>query len=206
MPVGDYAEISDLPPALRPGYRPPADVLGDMARGASALAWPASEPAAEHRTGRPLVAQCAPCARVRHSLCELKAGTGPCLCMSCHTRSIVARAESALCSADIRALQSSLREMLILHAQRQHRQDTRDATADPRPPRECVCGCGRMVSYPKRYATRRCRKAAAMRRYRARARAGVTGEVPKAFRATTASAERENPRIASGGSAVPEVG
>lgn len=189
MPVGDYADISDLPPALRPGYRPPADVLGDMARGAAPARPVPAEPAPEHRGGPALVAQCRPCVLIRHSLCELKLGTGPCLCMTCHTRDITARAERALSSSDVRALRSAVQELLILHAQRAKRQEARDSR-EPRPNGICRCGCGREVAYPRKYATKRCVKAAAMRRYRKRVREGSTGAVPKAFRETVTPAVR----------------
>lgn len=177
VPVVDSADISDLPPALRPRKASVPDALSDLPVGFNVLHEP--RPAAQRAEAAPLVVQCYHCARVRHSKCARIAGTGPCLCYQCHRRTIIADAESALESRDCRRTAESLQLLLILLAQKTRR-EPRDNPA-PYPARECACGCGRLVSSSarggmrKKYARTSCRKAVAMRRLRARQRAGKTG-------------------------------
>ena len=185
MPVHDAYDISDLPPALRARQARelrPADALGELPAGI-AVAAVSSAPPQHEAKAVPLVAQCKPCARIRHRDCERKAGAGPCLCYQCWSRVIISKAEHALASPDARILAASLQECLILIAQRWARDRSRE-DAQPRPPVPCACGCGRMVEKTastgtvKLYATKRCLKLMQMRRYRARIKAGTVGPMP----------------------------
>jgi hypothetical protein len=177
VPVVDSADISDLPPALRPRKASVPDALSDLPVGFNVLHEP--RPAAQRAEAAPLVVQCYHCARVRHSKCARIAGTGPCLCYQCHRFKIIADAESALTSRDAWRLAESLQLTLILLAQRIGREPKDNP--DPYPPRACACGCGRLVyssargGARKKYARKSCLKAADARRSRARKREGKTG-------------------------------
>jgi hypothetical protein len=177
MPVVDSADISDLPPALRPRKASTADALADLPAGFSIPAQPLAQ--GQRAEPGPIVVQCSDCARIRHSKCARTAGTGPCLCYQCHKRTIIADAEQALTSRDLKRVTESLQLTLILLAQRIAR-EPRD-NPNPYPPRECACGCGRLVyssargGARKKYARTSCLNAAKQRRKRARKREGKTG-------------------------------
>jgi hypothetical protein len=140
--------------------------------------------------------RCAACAKVRHTACTRKTSGAPldCCCLVCHGAAILGAYASALASGDYRLIMTAGLQLYAVAAQRIDRYQ-RATQKPPRPAGRCaLASCGgeiKSVKRTTRYCSDRCRRSAAMQRYRERKRQGIAPApiperlAPTAFQART---------------------